>query len=274
MPAALRMAVLILAATGEPWPEAPLPPGAGPEVELSIRPAQGVLQTGHEAALQSGHSPVGSGSAEPGTPKADRRAGLPGAPEPEPVRSQAAPAGPGPPIPLAPPGPHGGAGDGASSPKGSGSIGAAIPSLLTVATSLAVVLGLFLVVAWLMRRASPGLAPPLPGEVFEVLGRAPLAGRQQIVLVRLGSKLVLLCVWAAGVEALSEITDPDEATRLAGLCHGSRPTSASAVFRQIFQQFAREPGPAGLLEPLAAKPHPAAKGVSRGTARGSEGADV
>ena len=50
-----------------------------------------------------------------------------------------------------------------------------VRSLITVGGSLTAVLGLFFLVAWMLRRASPGRAGNLPPEVFETLGRAALA---------------------------------------------------------------------------------------------------
>jgi flagellar biogenesis protein FliO len=111
-----------------------------------------------------------------------------------------------------------------------------LSSAITVAGSLALVLGLFLLVAWAMRRAAPAGSALLPGEVFEVLGRAPMAGRQQVHLLRCGNKLLLCCVTPAGAETLAEITDPLEVDRLAGLCRQTHPGSATAVFRQVFGQ--------------------------------------
>ncbi len=115
-----------------------------------------------------------------------------------------------------------------------------LSSTITVVSSLAVVLGIFLVVAWGMRRAAPTGSALLPGEVFEVLGRAPMASRQQVYLLRCGTRLVLVSVTAAGAETLTEITDPPEVDRLAGLCHQARPNSATAMFRQILQQFSHQ----------------------------------
>jgi len=120
--------------------------------------------------------------------------------------------------------------------KGGGHAG--LPtSLASVGSSLAVVLGLFLVVAWLLRKGTPGDCPVLPKEAVEVLGRAPLTARQQVHLIRLGSKLVLVCVTPGGVEALSEVADPAEVDHLAGLCRQSLPNSSTAAFRQVIQQF-------------------------------------
>jgi flagellar biogenesis protein FliO len=116
-----------------------------------------------------------------------------------------------------------------------------MPSLITVSGSLIFVLGLFLVVAWVMRRATPGLGMLLPKEVVEVLGRTPLAGRHQLHLLRCGQKLLLVSASPAGVETLTEITEPLEVDRLSGLCRQARPDSTTAMFRQVFQQFAHVP---------------------------------
>jgi flagellar biogenesis protein FliO len=113
--------------------------------------------------------------------------------------------------------------------------------------ALGLVLGLFLATIWLLRRSLPAGARMLPSEVVEVLGRAPLGGRQHAQLVRCGNKLLLLSVAPAGVETLTEITDPLEVDRLAGLCQQSHPQSASTAFRQVFQQFGQKPAK-GFLE--------------------------
>jgi flagellar biogenesis protein FliO len=111
-----------------------------------------------------------------------------------------------------------------------------IDSFLTVAGSLGIVLGLFLVTIWCLRRGMPKSTRSLPPEVVEVLGRAPLAGRQQMHLIRFGNKLVLATVSPAGVDSISEITDPIEVNRLAGYCEGTRAGSATASFRGILDR--------------------------------------
>ncbi len=92
----------------------------------------------------------------------------------------------------------------------------------SLAGSLALVLGVFFLVVWLFRRALPQGRGILPPEAFEVLGRAPLANRQQAQLLRCGNKLLLVCVGAAGAETLTEIIDPAEVERLAEVCRGGR----------------------------------------------------
>ena len=122
-----------------------------------------------------------------------------------------------------------------SQPEGSPGGG---PSMLTVVGSLAAVLGLFLLVAYAMRHLTPRAMSNLPPDVFEVLGRAPLAGRQQVHLLRCGKKLLLVSVTATGTETLTEVTDPPEVDRLLGLCEQTKPNSATATFRTVFGQLA------------------------------------
>lgn len=128
------------------------------------------------------------------------------------------------------------------------------PSLVTIASSLAVVLGLFFLLAWAMRRTAPGGTGLLSSEVVEVLGRSPLTHRQQLHLLRCGRKLLLVNVCAESVETLTEITEPEEVDRLLGLCRQSHPQSASAAFRQIFQQFTGERANSQPLDSAADEP--------------------
>jgi flagellar biogenesis protein FliO len=115
-----------------------------------------------------------------------------------------------------------------------------LEALFSVIVSLGVVLGLFFLIAWLMRRGLPSTATArLPAEVVDVLGRAPLAGRQQMHLLRLGNKLLLVCVSPTGVDTLGEITDAAEADRLAALCRSAKATGSNIVAKSFQQVFAR-----------------------------------
>jgi flagellar biogenesis protein FliO len=123
-----------------------------------------------------------------------------------------------------------------------------LPSLLTMFGALGLVLGLFFLTAWAFRRGLPTGAALLPREVVEVLGRVPLAGRQQASLLRFGNKLVLVSITPGGAETISEITEPLEVDRLAGLCREANPDSSSTTFRKVFQQFAGDRSSASLLK--------------------------
>ena len=113
-------------------------------------------------------------------------------------------------------------------------------SLYTVACALTIVIGAFLICAWLLRRGTTSSATVLPTDVVSVLGRVPLAARQFAELLRVGNKLVLVSLTPGGVETLTEVTDPAEVDRLVGLCQQSNPHSTTQAFEQIFQQIAHE----------------------------------
>lgn len=109
-----------------------------------------------------------------------------------------------------------------------------VPSFVNAATSLGIVLGLFLMVMWAVRRGMPKGDGLLPREAVEVLGRAPLVGRQQVHLVRCGNKMVLLNVTPTGVETLTEISDPAEVDRLHSIC---QPPTAGGGLRHWLGHF-------------------------------------
>ncbi|MEM6799121.1 MAG: flagellar biosynthetic protein FliO [Planctomycetota bacterium] len=120
-------------------------------------------------------------------------------------------------------------------------------SITTVGAALGVVIGLLLLVAWVWRRAAPRSTRQLPTDVISVIGRAPLANRQVAQLIKIGGKLVLVCVTPDGAKPLTEITDPEEVARLLGLCEQNNPHSASVAFREVFDQLIREPAAPGFL---------------------------
>jgi len=187
------------------------PPGAE-------RPADG--QNASPVPAKTGPAETVSAEVDPQTPAAGESGASTAIPLPPPVKRSA--------IPLKP------SGDGDS--ESSRNVGG-LSSVLTMGISLSVVLGVFFIVAWLMRRVAPGASSALPGEVVEVLGQAPLASRQQVHLLRCGKKLLLVSISTAGTETLTEITDPEEVDRLAGLCRQTHAQSATETFRHVFGQF-------------------------------------
>ena len=120
-------------------------------------------------------------------------------------------------------------------------------SFLLVVGSLALVIALFLLVVWITRRTMPRASALLPKEVVQVLGRAMLAGRQRMYLIRVGNKLLLVSLTPTGTETLTEITDPVEVDRLLGICQQGESGSVTETFRHVFSQLGKEPA-AGFLE--------------------------
>ena len=106
-------------------------------------------------------------------------------------------------------------------------------ALTTVGSSLAVVVGAFLLLVIALRRTQPKGTRPLPPEVLDVLGRKPLTPRTSLQLLRLGRKLILVAVLPDGIEAVAEVTDPAEVDRLSGLCHQQSSHGISRSFAEI-----------------------------------------
>lgn len=115
-------------------------------------------------------------------------------------------------------------------------------SLATAGAGLAVVVGLFFICMWLLRRSS-GAKPTgiLPNEAFAVLGRAPLTPQSFAHLLRVGNKLVLVAITPDGIQPLTEVVDPIEVDRLTGVCASGRGHGPAAEFQQVLAQLAREP---------------------------------
>lgn len=117
-----------------------------------------------------------------------------------------------------------------------------IESLGTAGAGLAIVVGLFLLCAWLLRRGGPKPTSALPKEVVSVLGRIPLVGRNFAQLIQIGNKLILVSITTDGVATpITEVTDPQEVDRLLAICTKNRKHSTTAEFQQVLQQLAREP---------------------------------
>jgi flagellar biogenesis protein FliO len=81
----------------------------------------------------------------------------------------------------------------------------------------------------------------LPPAALEVLGRQVVDQRQSILIVRLGSRLLVLGANAGGMRTLAEITDPVEVDYLAGLCRTPETDATVAqTFRALFHRHVPE----------------------------------
>ena len=209
-----------------PLPELlPVPPPP-PKLDALVTPA--AFQ--ENVSAEDSHPAAGDAASAPEQPAAAGREKTPLSPQNRPSK-----------IPLPPSGKTG---------DNSGKTASGLPSMISVAGSTGLVLGIFLLLVWIVRRKTPQAMARLPGEAFEILGRAPLNGRQQVQLLRCGSRLLLVSVAPSGADTLTEITDPAEVDRLSGLCRQTQPGSSSAAFKQIFEQLA--PRRPGRNEPLPA----------------------
>lgn len=107
-------------------------------------------------------------------------------------------------------------------------------SWMRTASSLAVVLGVFFLLIWVVRRSR---APSDTGDqLFHTLGRVSLLGKQAHI-VQFGDKLLLLAKTATGLEKLAELSRPDEVARITSLCHAG---NSSTLTRSVSQVLAAQ----------------------------------
>lgn len=112
-----------------------------------------------------------------------------------------------------------------------------VQMIVSVGSSLLLVVGLFLGVAWCYRKTvNTTIGSGLSKQVVHVLGRSSISPRQQMVLIRFGSKLLLVSVIQGEARTLSEITDPLEVDQLVGLCESGQAGSISNSFRSVLLQ--------------------------------------
>ncbi|MDP1564227.1 MAG: flagellar biosynthetic protein FliO [Pirellulaceae bacterium] len=113
-------------------------------------------------------------------------------------------------------------------------------SLLQTGVALVVVLGLMFGFVWLFKRTAPKSLLPLPIETVQVLGNAPLHGKQHLRLIRLGQRVLLLAVSETTSRTLAEVTDPDEVQYLLQMCEGKNARHESQTFDAILRENGRE----------------------------------
>jgi flagellar protein FliO/FliZ len=97
-----------------------------------------------------------------------------------------------------------------------------------VALSLGAVLGLILVVYWLIRQIFPGVAAARSSQAVRVLSRSVLAPRQQVLLLQVGRRVIVVGDSGAQMSPLAQIEDPDEIAALVGQIESEKRPAASA----------------------------------------------
>jgi flagellar biogenesis protein FliO len=109
-----------------------------------------------------------------------------------------------------------------------------------IALSLAGVVTLILVLRALARWLFPRAAMLKANRATRVLSRMPLGPRQQVILLQVGRRIVVVGESGTQLTALSELTDPDEIAALVGQIEQDKAPSVGAAFGGLFSR-ARQP---------------------------------
>ncbi|HMQ16262.1 MAG TPA: flagellar biosynthetic protein FliO, partial [Phycisphaerae bacterium] len=124
-----------------------------------------------------------------------------------------------------------------------GAAGRGSMSWLRTLGSLAAVVGLILLLAWGYRAAGRGGLAAIrarhPG-VIEVVSRTPLAARQAVYLLRVGSRLVLVGQSGDRLSALHAFEDAELAARLAGDAARAASAAEHEAFRSRLEDAERD----------------------------------
>ena len=104
--------------------------------------------------------------------------------------------------------------------------------------ALAAVIGLIFVMRWCGRWFFPSVTGRGSGRAVEVLSRCVLSPKQQVMLLRVGHRVIVVGDSGAQMNPLCEIADPDEVAALVGQLQEHKVAVASA-FGSVFGRFRR-----------------------------------
>jgi flagellar biogenesis protein FliO len=114
-------------------------------------------------------------------------------------------------------------------PADTGGFGAA-----RVAMALGAVIALILLMRWVARRFFGAAGPGRSTRAVQVLSRSPVTPRQQLVVLRVGRRLLVVADGGAQMSTLTEITDPDEVASLIGQLQDDHTDRAGKSFGSLF----------------------------------------
>jgi flagellar biogenesis protein FliO len=97
-----------------------------------------------------------------------------------------------------------------------------------VLAALALVLGLIFILRWIVRKLFPNAIRSAASDVVRVLGRSAITPRQQILLVQVGQRVLVVADNGTQMSPLSEIKDADEVSSLIGQLNPGKATDGEA----------------------------------------------
>lgn len=146
-------------------------------------------------------------------------------------------------------------------------------SMTRVVASLAIVVALILVLRWTARRffSVPGAGSS--GQAIRVLSRTTITPRQQLMLLQVGRRLVLVSSSGTAMSTLCEITDAQEVAELTAQLRSGGKSSPAGTFGSIFGGASRrfsgvQDGDDIESEPVGDEQGPSRTGPAVGAAKG------
>jgi flagellar protein FliO/FliZ len=103
-----------------------------------------------------------------------------------------------------------------------------------VAMGLAAVLALIFVLRWIAKWAFPSVASARPTSAMRVLSRTTVSPKQQLLLVQVGKRVLVVGDSAGQLRGISEIADPDEAAALVAQITEEQSRGSAKAFGSLF----------------------------------------
>lgn len=103
------------------------------------------------------------------------------------------------------------------------------------ALPLLAVLAMIVAIALVVKRCMPARRMLMGAGVLEVVARVPLSSKQNLMLVKMGRRLVLLGVSPDRVSSLDVVEDPDEVASLIGEAASRKSDSMTSAFADTFR---------------------------------------
>ena len=108
------------------------------------------------------------------------------------------------------------------------------PDLVRVGFALAAVLGLIFFLRWGSRRLMNAPSAARSSQAVQVLARTAMSPRQDVVLIQVGRRVLIVAEGNAQASALDRITDPDEVAALIGQVRAEKQAGAAGSFGSLF----------------------------------------
>ncbi len=96
--------------------------------------------------------------------------------------------------------------------------------------ALALVVGIIFILKRYLVRHGVGGGPRVGGQVVEVLTRTAVSGKHQVMLLRVGGRLLVVGAGPDTLNTLAEITDPEQVGELLGIVEQGKAASITSGF--------------------------------------------
>ncbi len=102
--------------------------------------------------------------------------------------------------------------------------------------AMAVVFGLIVILRYVVGKMYPGVRAAKGARVVRVLSRSPIAPKQQVMLLQVGKRVIVIGDSGGQLSSLSEISDPDEVAALVGQLENVETPVTASRFSSLFNK--------------------------------------